>query len=283
MNAVKDTTKTKKIVTWVIVMLLACIWLLVAGIPFIFMVLSGFKQQFEILSNGVFALPQGLYLDNFKAVFEGHFVNYVINSVIVAGISLGVLLFISAFAAYPLSRFKFKLNKPIFGLIVATMAVPIHVTLIPIFMMSKNLNLYDTIWALIGPYIAFNLPISVFILTTFMADIPKDLEEAAQIDGCGKYRTFFSIIFPLAKPGLATLAIYDGVNMWNEFSFALVLTQSTQNRTLPLATWEYQGQYAVNTPMIMAVLALSVLPMIIAFIFGQDKLIKGMMAGAVKG
>jgi raffinose/stachyose/melibiose transport system permease protein len=276
-------TKTKKTIAWTIVFLLVGIWLLATGIPFLFMILSAFKQQFEILSNGVFSWPQGFYLDNFTTVLQGNFFNYFFNSVIVVGISLTVLLFISAFASYPLSRFKFKLCKPIFGLIVAAMSVPIHVTLIPVFMMSKSLNLYDSIWALIGPYIAFNVPISVFILTTFMADIPKELEEAAQIDGCGKYRTFFSVIFPLVKPGLATLAIYNSVNMWNEFSFALVLTQSTASRTLPLATWEYQGQYALNTPMIMAVLSLSVLPMIIAFLIGQDKLIKGMMAGAVKG
>lgn len=276
-------TKAKKRLTWTIILLLACFWLLVTGTPFVFMIISAFKQQFEIMTNGVFSMPQSFYLDNFKSVLEGHFFNYFFNSVIVVAISLTVLLLISAFAAYPLSRFKFKLNKPIFGLIVAAMSVPIHVTLIPIFMMTKNLNLYDTIWALIGPYIAFNVPISVFILTTFMGDIPKELEEAAQIDGCGRYRTFFSVIFPLAKPGLATLAIYNSVNMWNEFSFALVLTQSTESRTLPLATWEYQGQYSLNTPMIMAVLTLSVLPMIVAFLIGQDKLIKGMMAGAVKG
>ncbi len=276
-------TKTKKVTTWTIVFLLIGVWLLATGVPFLFMILSAFKQQFEILTNGVFALPQSLYLDNFVAVLQGNFFNYFFNSVIVLAISLTVLLFISAFASYPLSRFKFKLNKPIFGLIVAAMSVPIHVTLIPVFMMSQKLNLYDSIWALIGPYIAFNVPISVFILTTFMADIPKELEEAAQIDGCGRYRTFFSIMLPLVKPGLATLAIYNSVNMWNEFSFALVLTQSQSSRTLPLATWEFQGQYALNTPMIMAVLSLSVLPMIIAFIVGQDKLIKGMMAGAVKG
>ena len=275
--------KTKKTIVWTFVFLLVGIWLLATGVPFLFMILSAFKQQFEIMTNGVFSWPQGFYLDNFKAVLQGNFFQYFLNSVIVVGVSLTVLLFISAFASYPLSRFKFKLNKPIFGLIVAAMSVPIHVTLIPVFMMTKNLNLYDTIWGLVGPYIAFNVPISVFILTTFMADIPKELEEAAQIDGCGKYRTFFSVIFPLVKPGLATLAIYNSVNMWNEFSFALVLTQSTQSRTLPLATWEYQGQYALNTPMIMAVLSLSVLPMIIAFLVGQDKLIKGMMAGAVKG
>ena len=105
----------------------------------------------------------------------------------------------------------------------------------------------------------------------------------AAIDGCNRYQMFFKMILPLSKPGLSTLAIYNGVNIWNEFSFAYTLTQSAQNRTLPLAVWEFQGQYSMNTPMIMATLTLTVLPMIILFIFAQDKLVKGMTAGAVKG
>lgn len=273
----------KKIIIWTLVMIFALFWLCITGIPFLFMFLTSFKAQFEVLSSSIFSLPNSFYPENFIRVFQGNFTTYLFNSVLVVSISLTLLLFISACAAYPLSRFRFKLRRPIFALIVATMAVPIHVTLIPIFMMTKNIGLYDSIWALIGPYVAFNTPISVFILTTFMGSIPKDLEEAAEIDGCGKYRNFFTVILPLSKSGLATLAIYNSVNMWNEFSFALVLTQSMENRTLPLAIWEYQGQYSMNAPMIMAVLTLSVIPMIIAFIIGQDKLIKGMMVGAVKG
>lgn len=276
-------SKIKKFIVWTVILLLALFWLAVAGAPFLFMVLSTLKEQFEVLTSGVFALPKGLYLKNYLGVIGGNFYRYFVNSLIVVAISMFTLLFISACASYPLSRFKFRLRKPIFSLIVAAMAVPIHVTLIPLFIMTKNLGIYDSIWALMGPYIAFNLPISVFILTTFMATIPKELEEAAEIDGCGKFRTFFEVIIPLSKPGLATLAIYNSVNMWNEFSFALILTQSVENRTLPLAIWEYQGQYSMNVPMIMTVLTLSVLPMVIAFIIGQDKLIKGMMAGAIKG
>lgn len=192
-------------------------------------------------------------------------------------------MFISACAAYPLSRFKFKLRGTVYLLIVAAMSVPIHVTMIPIFQMTINMGLYDTIWALVPTSVAFAAPISVFILTGFMEGIPKELEEAADVDGCGIYRRFFKIIFPLSTPGLSTLAIYNGVNIWNEFIFAFTLTQSNGNRTLPLALWNYQGQYSSNTAMIMACLTLSVMPMIILFIVMQDKLVKGMMAGAVKG
>jgi len=277
--------KTRKKITVgkVIVAILALVWLVIAGGPFYFMVTSAFKEQFEILTAGVFALPEGLYLDNFIGVIKSEFYRYLLNSTFVVAVSLVLILVTSLCAAYPFSRFKFKLNKPLFGLVVAAMAVPIHVTLIPVFQLTQKIHLYDTIFALIGPYTAFNLPISVFILTTFMADIPKELEESAEIDGCGKYRTFIHVIAPLSKPGLATLAIYNAVNMWNEFSFALVLTQSAKSRTLPLSIWEFQGQYNSNVPMIMAVLTFCALPMIAAFAVGQDKLIKGMMAGAVKG
>ncbi|WP_133014858.1 carbohydrate ABC transporter permease [Clostridium cuniculi] len=267
----------------IIVGILAVIWLLITFIPFMFMLFSALKEQFELMMGGVFDLPQKLYLGNFIEVFQGNIYGYFKNSIIVLIVSLVILLSLSACAAYPLSRFKFKLNKPIYGIIVACMSVPIHVTLLPIFMMTIKTGMYDKIWALIGPYVAFNLPISVFILVTFMANIPKELEEAAEIDGCNKYKIFYNVMLPLSKPGLVTLAIYNGVAIWNEFSFALVLTQSTKNRTLPLALWEYQGQYTMNVPMIMAVLTISMLPMLVAFAIGQDKLIKGMMAGAVKG
>ena len=198
-------------------------------------------------------------------------------------LALGILLMFCAFAAYPLSRFKFKLRNFIFVVIVASMSIPIHITMIPVFQMAVSSGLYDTIWVLIPTAVAFALPMSVFIMTGFMEGIPKELEEAADIDGCGRYGRFFKVIFPLSTPGLSTLAIYNGVNIWNEFIFAFTLTQSEENRTLPLALWNYQGQYSSNTAMIMACLTLSTVPMIIMFIILQDKLIKGMMAGAVKG
>lgn len=275
--------KRKSIICWIIAFALAIFYLIVSVMPFIFMVLNSFKEKFEMLTKGVFNLPDSLNFANYKEVLTGGFGRYFMNSVIVLTVSLVLLLFISACASYPLARFKFKLANPIYAAIVACMSIPVHITLIPVFKMSRATGLYDSIWALIGPYIAFAVPISVFILTSFMKEIPREIEESAEIDGCGKIQMFFSIILPLAKPGLATLAIYNGVNMWNEFSFAYTLTQSSENRTLPLAIWEFQGQYSMNTPMIMAVLTLTLLPMIVMFIIFQDKLVKGMTAGAVKG
>ena len=273
----------KSRISWGIAILLAAVATITAVLPFIFMVFNSFKGKFEMLTKGVFAPPEKWNFTNYQEVLSDGFVKYFGNSVFVLCLSLLLVLFISACAAYPLARFQFRINGFIHAVIVACMAIPIHITLIPVFQMTKSLQIYDTIWAMIGPNVAFALPISVFILTSFMVGIPKEIEESAEIDGCNKYRMFFTMILPLAKPGLSTLAIYNGVNIWNEFSFAYTLTQSPKNRTLPLAVWDFQGQYSMNTPMIMAVLTMTVLPMILLFIFAQDKLVKGMTAGAVKG
>ncbi len=276
--------KKKSHVGWIIAVILAIFWLLIAFVPFMFMVLTGFKEKLEVILGGALAFPKSFYLDNYLSIITDlSFWNYFKNSVIVLVLALFFLLLFAAFAAYPLSRFQFKGRGFMYFLIVACMSIPIHVTMIPVFQMSISTHLYDTIWILIPTAVAFAMPISVFIMTGFMQGIPKELEESADIDGCGRYKRFFRIILPLSTPGLSTLAIYNGVNIWNEFIFAFTLTQSEKNRTLPLALWNYQGQYSSNTAMIMACLTLSVLPMIIMFSILQDKLVKGMMAGAVKG
>jgi len=273
----------KHSVPWIFANCFAVIWLIITGAPFIFQIIASLKTQGEFITSSLFDLPNKLYFENYISVLTGGFFRYFLNSLIVLSISLSLLLFISACAAYPLSRMKFRLNRFILGAIVAAMSIPIHITLIPVFTMSIRFNLYDKIYALIGPGVAFNLPMSIFILTVFMGGISRELEEAAVIDGHGKFSTFFTIILPLSKSGLATLGIYNGVMIWNDFLFAMLLLQTQKARTLPLAIWEYQGQYSINIPVIMALLALSSLPLIVLYIIGQDKLIKGIMAGAVKG
>ena len=277
-------TIIKKRICWIIAFFFAIFWLLVTFIPFLFMVLNSLKEQFEMLTSGVFTLPKNPSIQNYIAVLNGGFWGYFGRSVIVVAISLALLLFIASCASYPLSRMQFKGRSVCYALIIACMSIPMHVTLIPVFKMATKTGLYDTIWALPGPYVAFALAISVFILTGFMeASIPKEIEEAAEIDGCGKYRTFFSIILPLSVPGLSTLGIYNGVNFWNELSFVKTLTQSVSAQTLPMAMNNFKGEHSLDIPLMLSVLTLAVLPMIVLFIILQDKLVKGMTAGAVKG
>ncbi|RKM62557.1 carbohydrate ABC transporter permease [Butyrivibrio sp. XB500-5] len=275
--------KIKSKIAWTIAILFACVQVALTLTPFFFMIINSFRKQFDMLQQGVFHLPDPWYFKNYVDVVTHGFFSYFFNSVIVVAVSLVLMLAISSFAAYPLARMKFKLNPYIYALIVAMMSVPMHVTLIPIFKLTQTFGLYDSLWSLIGPYVAFALPMSVFILTAFMKTIPKEIEESAEIDGCNRYQNFFKMILPLSKSGLSTLAIYNGVSMWNEFAFANTLIITPAKKTLPLALGQFKGEHSLDIPIILAVLTLSVLPMITLFIIFQDKLVKGMMAGAVKG
>ncbi len=267
----------------IVVPALGLFWLAVTLLPFLFMVMTSFKTQEDSFATAIWALPSHLDLVNYKAVLQGDFLIYLRNSLFVIGVSIALILLFGAMAAYALARLRFRFNQSLFGLIVAGMIVPLHVTLVPVYLMTRQAGLYDTMFALIGPYVAMSLPVSIFILTGFMKQIPRELEEAAQLDGCGPIAIFTRIFLPLCGPGLSTVAIYNGINLWNEFIFAYVLTSTPNHRTLPLAVWDFQSQFASNIPGMMAVVTLTALPLIAAYAFGQEKIVKGMMAGALKG
>lgn len=277
----KDRIKSR--FAWTGAWFLSTFWTLIALIPFVFMILNSFRKQFDMLTQGVFNLPNPWFFENYPKIVKNGFFGYFERSLFIVALSLILTLAISAFAAYPLARMKFKSRSLIYAGIVAMMSIPMHVTLIPIFKMTNAMGLRDQLLSLLGPYVAFALPMSVFILTGFMMTIPHEIEEAAVIDGCNLYRMFFRIILPLSKSGLSTLAIYNGVAMWNEFAFANTLLTSPNQKTLPLALGQFKGEHSMDMPLILSVLVLSALPMIILFVIFQDRLVKGMMAGAVKG
>lgn len=287
MSAIDNSASSMKVdrsrLVRVAVPALGLFWLAVTTLPFLFVVMTSLKSQQETFSGAVWALPESLNFANYLDVLNGGFWVYLRNSVFVLVLSIGLILVISSMAAYAFARLRFRLNKPLFGLIVAGMIVPIHITLIPIYLLIRNVGLYDTPFALIGPYVATALPVSIFILTEFMRQIPKELEEAAKLDGCGAFGIFWKVFLPLSGPGLSTVAIYNSIGLWNEFIFAYVLTSNPANRTLPLAIWDFQGQYASNIPAILSVVTLTPLPLIVAYAFGQERIVKGMMAGALKG
>ena len=258
-------------------------WLAVTTLPFLFVVVTSLKSQQDTYSGSAWSLPSALDLSSYQAVLEGGFWVYLRNSLFVVGLSTALILLTASMAAYVFARMSSRLNKSIFSIVVAGMIVPLHVTLVPVYLMTRTAGLYDTPFALIGPYVASSLPVSIFILTEFMRQIPRELEEAALLDGCGPFAIFWRIFVPLSGPGLATVAIYNAIALWNEFIFAYVLTSTPGNRTLPLAVWDFQGQYAANIPATLAVVTLTSLPLIVAYAFGQERIIKGMMVGSVKG
>ena len=268
----------------VVIAVLALFWLFVTAAPFLFLIFTSLKDQSDYMSTASWELPKRWAFENYGMLLSNaKFYHYLFNSLLVVVVSTTVIVLVGSMAAFAFARIKFRLSKPLFGFVVAALIVPVHVTLVPIYLMTKTLGLYDTTAALMGPYIAFALPVSIFILTEFMRQIPKELEEAAQLDGCGPFKIFWRIFFPLSGPGLATVAIFNGIMMWNEFIFAYVLTSTPQHRTLPLAIWDFQSEYASNIPMMLAVITLTSLPLVIAYAFGQERIIKGMMAGSVKG
>lgn len=278
-----QTESAKSKIVWTIAWIFAIIQLVITLAPFFFMVLNSFRKQFDMLTQGVFHLPDPWIFDNYVKIVANGFFGYFMRSVILVAGCLVLLLAISSCAAYPLARMNFKTRAFIYACIIACMSVPMHVTLIPVFKLTQDMGIYNTLWSLVGPYVTFALPMSVFILVGFMKTIPNELEEAAEIDGCNKFSNFIHVILPLTKPGLSTLAIYNGVSMWNEFAFANTLINDPKYKTLPLALGQFKGEHSMDIPIQLAVLTLSALPMIILFICFQDKLVKGMMAGAVKG
>ncbi|MFB7638925.1 carbohydrate ABC transporter permease [Peribacillus butanolivorans] len=261
---------------------LAIVILVLTGLPFLIMINTSFKSQFEFMT-APWSLPDVFTMQNYKVLFASDFFSYFLNSVIVAVISVVLVVVLSAMASYPLARMKFRLNKPLFLLFLVGMMIPIHTTLIPIYLLTINLGLYDTIWALIGPGVAFSLPVSIVIFTQFLKDLPKELEESAEMDGCGHFTIFWKILFPLLTPAISTVAIYNFIHIWNEFIFALVLTSSPENYTLPLGLRDFYGDFSVNVPGIMAALTMTSLPLLLVYLVAQEKIVKGVAAGSVKG
>lgn len=260
----------------------AVLVVLVTGLPYLFMFGTAFKEPTEFITN-LWGAPRSLALSNFVDAINAGFGRYFINSVIVSIVSVGLTILLASLASYPLARMKFRLSRPLFLLFLAGSMIPVHVTLIPVYVLSKELGIYDTLWALLGPYIAFQLPISVFILTEFFRGVPREVEEAARIDGAGTFGVWWRIIMPLAAPAISTVAIYAFIFVWNEFIFALVLLSSPANMTIPLGLMQFFGEYRVNVPGLMAVLTLASLPLILLYLVAQNRVVAGLTAGAVKG
>lgn len=275
--------KIKKYIAKIILGFLGFAWLIITLYPFIFMLQSSIKTNIEYFTGSVWALPKTFSLGNYLTAINVGFTKYYLNSIFVSFVSLFIIIISASMAGYMLAKIKFRLNKLIFSFFLAGMMIPIHITLIPIYKLTEYMGLYDTLTGLIGPYVAFSLPISIFILTGFIKEIPNELEEAAYIDGANTFQIFVKIIFPLIKPAVSTVAIYNLVMLWNEFIYALVLISNPDKWNLTLGLWNFQGEYGVNIPMVMSGLVLSILPLLLFYILLQERVIKGMTAGAVKG
>ena len=256
---------------------------LVALFPIVWVVLSSFKTNREILSNGL-QLPSTFSFSGYKQALEmAPILKFFVNSLIVSFASTALNVFILAMAGYVFAKKKFRFKNLIFGILSLSMVIPSTALMSPVYTVITKLHLYDTKMALILVYTALNMPISLMILRSAFADIPTELEEAAYIDGAGFFRTFWQVMMPCAKGGLASAAVLAFLGSWNEFTVALLLTSSTSTRTLPLSLSYFTSQFSFNYTAMFAAITIAVLPSIIVFSIFQEQVCSSLTAGSVKG
>ncbi len=259
--------------------LLGLIWLVIAFFPILYMVMTSLRPLTAFFTDIPWLPPSQPTLENYLTVLTNDFGLYFFNTAFVTVISVLLITAVSFFAAYAISKIRNRFTQTVFSLFLIGLAIPLQATIIPIYAIISQLHLYDTLFALIPPYVAFGIPLSVLVLVTYIRDIPKELHESMVLDGAGHLRILRSLALPLSRPALITVIIYETIQVWNGFLFPLVLTQSSNIRVLPLALWDYQGQFTTNVPAILAAVILSATPIILLYIFGRRQLLGGLIAG----
>jgi raffinose/stachyose/melibiose transport system permease protein len=258
-------------------------WLVIVMVPIYWIVITSFKGQDTYFSSNPLLPAADPTLINYQLVLENDFIRYFANSAIVTIGTIVPAVLISFMAAFAIvrggsSRFlKFSSSLLLLGL-----AIPLQAVIIPVYLIIIKLKLYDSLLALILPSIAFAIPLSVLVLSNFIRDVPKELFESMRVDGCTEWGTMWRLAFPLTRPALVTVSIYNGLGVWNGFLLPLILTQSPDKRVLPLALWTFQGQYSVNVPAVLASVVLTTLPILILYAIGRRQLLSGLTAGFSK-
>ncbi|MCR4654628.1 MAG: carbohydrate ABC transporter permease [Lachnospiraceae bacterium] len=252
--------------------------------PLIWMGYSSLKQKRDF-NKDIFSLPKEPSLNNYQRILSNpdyNIASSMWNSTRTTIISVCLIVFFAFIVGYILSRCRFKLNRPLYIMFLMGMLIPVHSLMVPIYIIFSRVGLLNRWFTLLLPYLCFNLPVSLFLVEGYVKGIPTALEEAAAIDGCSFTRSMFSIILPICKPILTTVAIINVFGCWNEFSFALIL-QSKAYQTVPLALKNFTGQFNSDFPKMMAAMLLTMSPVVLFYFIFSRQIIKGMVAGAVKG
>jgi multiple sugar transport system permease protein len=252
-------------------------------IPVLWMVSTSLKDDTAVFATPPRWIPDDLTFQAFARVWSDYpFPSYFTNSIIVVGLSTLISIFFSALAGYGMSRFEFRGKGSFLTFLLMTQMFPSIMLLIPFYKIMQSAHLVNTHAALILTYISFTIPFCSWMMTGYFKSIPKELDEAASIDGLSKFRTFAQVVLPLAVPGVVATAIFSFITGWNEYMFALVLTQSEEMKTVPVGIGQLIGQYKILWNDMMAASLYAVIPLVILFVFLQRYLISGMTAGAVK-
>lgn len=260
------------------------IWALVNLFPIYWMFTFSLKNNEEIFGANVAGLPQHWIWQNYTdAMNTGHMGQYFLNSAIIAVATIIITSFAAVMATYALTRLIWKRRKTLNRFFMLGLTIPIHAAIVPIYVTLSRLKMLNTYWALIIPYSAFSLSMAILVCTSFMNDIPRELDESACIDGCGTWGIFFRIIIPLMKPATATVGIYTFLQCWNELMFANIFISKDALKTLPVGIQALSGQYTTAWGPIGAALVLATFPTLIFYVFLSRKIQESFIAGAVKG
>ncbi|MFC4598351.1 carbohydrate ABC transporter permease [Cohnella hongkongensis] len=267
---------------WLLSLILA-LWAVIVLVPILIALFVALKTPEQLL-GGPLSLPSSFEWSNFSEAWKkGLMGTSLVNSVVISVSSVILIILLSSAAAYPLSRRKKKWATATYLYFLSGMMIPFQMTMIPLYKLLSQLNLIGKFAGPVLIYIALGLPFSVFLYTAFYKSIPQEIEESALIDGCGPYRTFGSILFPLLKPVTSTLLIMNTLTIWNDFFVPLLFLQSKSSRTIPLSIYSFTGEFVNQWNLIFAAVIIGSLPLVLLFLVLQKQFVQGIASGAVKG
>jgi raffinose/stachyose/melibiose transport system permease protein len=259
------------------------VWSLVVLFPIWTLLINSFKVQKEIFANP-FGLPSHFTIAGYVTAWtQGRFDLYFYNTIYVTVISLILIMFLGSLAAYALAKWKSWVTKFLYIFFIAGLMIPIRLGTIDLVRLMKSLHLLDTLWSLIPVYVAMGMPIATFVLTAFIQTLPNEMFDAARVDGASEWKIYTSIVIPLLRPALATVAIFNMIKVWNDFWFPLVFIRAEQSRTIALGVSLLFGEYQTDWNKALSVLSLAAVPMLVLYLILSREFIKGLTAGAVKG
>ncbi|HEY5586231.1 MAG TPA: carbohydrate ABC transporter permease [Ruminiclostridium sp.] len=268
------------IIIWIILALFTVIQIY----PLIWLVFFSLKDNADIFGGNVMGIPKIFHWENYVSAFNvGNVALYFQNSVIVTAASIIISGILAIMASYGIARMKWKLSKFVLVIFLSGLMIPIHSALLPTFVLLRNLHLLSTHWALIIPYAAFALPMSVFIMVSVFDGIPKEMEESACVDGANIYTIFIKIILPLVKPAVATISIFTYLGCWNELMFATTFISKDTFKTLTVGIMSLAGQYVTQWGPIGAALVIATVPTILIYLLMSSQVQDSLVKGAVKG
>ncbi len=259
-------------------------WMLINLFPVYWMFTFSLKNNAEIFGENVVGLPQNWLWSNYTSALKtGSMGKYFLNSAIVATSTIIITLAVALMATFALTRLIWKQRRRLNRFFMLGLTIPIHASIVPVYVTLSRLHLLNTYWALIIPYSAFSLSMAILVCTGFMNEIPRELDESACIDGCGIWGIFFRIIVPLMRPAVATVGIYTFLQCWNELMFANIFISKTALKTLPVGIQALSGQYTTEWGPIGAALVVATFPTLFLYIFLSKRIQESFIAGAVKG